>query len=381
MSGLRFFGCSTSSIPRTDSDSPKHPMKITSLDTTLVELPLPSPVGTAIHSMHSVGCVLLQLRTDDGVTGQSFLFTLNGVRLRAFDEMVRGLAHHAIGRDPHETEGIWHDIWADINPTGHKGITISALSAIDVACWDLVGRAAGLPLHKLFGACRNEVATYASSGLWLSTPTEELGAEAAGFVDQGFDAVKLRIGNARIDDDVARVRAVRHAIGPDVGLLVDANQGFTPKHAIKLGHRLDEFDLVWIEEPVAANDLVGHADVRSAVATPIASGETEYTRYGMQAMIDARAADILMPDLQRIGGYSEFRKAAATAAANHVPVSTHFFTEYSLAIAGSTQNCTFVEHIDWFAQLFNEEAELKDGKLALPNRPGTGFTFQDRLLG
>ena len=354
-------------------------MIITDLDTTLVEVPLPKPIGTAIHSMHSVGCVLVTLRTDDGVTGEGFVFTLNADRLRAFDEMVRGFTHHVVGRDPHETEGIWHDVWADINPTGHKGVTVAALSAIDTACWDAVGKAAGLPLHKMFGACRNEVDTYASSGLWLSQSIDELQAEAAAFVEQGFRAVKLRIGSERIADDVARVRAVRDTIGTDVGLLVDANQGFTPKHAIRLGHRLEEFDLIWIEEPVSANDLVGHADVRTALATPIASGETEYTRFGMQAMLDARSADILMPDLQRIGGYSEFRKAAAAASAQHVAVSSHFFTEYSLAIAGSTQNCISVEHVDWFAPLFNESIELVDGKLAIPDRPGTGFTFRPGL--
>ncbi len=351
-------------------------MKITGVETQLVELPLPSPIGTAIHAMHSVGCVLLELTTDAGVVGQSFVFTLNAVRIRAFDEMVRGMSHHVIGRDPHETSGIWHGIWADINPTGHKGVTISALSAIDIACWDAVGRAAELPLHKLFGACRDEVDTYASSGLWLSTPTAELGAEAVALVEKGFHAVKLRIGSQRISDDVDRVRAVRDAIGNDIGLLVDANQGFTPKHAIRLGQRLEEFDLVWIEEPVPAHDLQGHSDVRAALATPVASGETEYTRYGMQAMLDARAADVLMPDLQRIGGYSEFRIAAAAAAARDVPVSSHFFTEHSLAIAGSIHNCISVEHIDWFAPLFNEEVELRSGKLVIPDRPGTGFTFR-----
>ncbi len=354
-------------------------MKITGIDTTLVEVPLDEPIGTAIHSIASVGCVLVEVRTAEDITGQSFVFTINAARLWAFDEMIRGLAHAAIGRDPHETEGIWHDLWVEVNPTGHKGVTISAMSAIDIACWDAVGRAASLPLHKLFGSCRTEIATYASSGLWLSTPLDRLAAEAAAFVERGFQAIKLRLGRDRIADDVARVRTVREAIGPDIGLLVDANQKFSPKHAIALGRKLEEFDLVWFEEPVAAGNLTGHAEVRAALTTPIASGETEYTRYGMQAMIDAGAADILMPDLQRIGGYTEFHKAAATAAANHLPVSTHFFTEHSLAVAGSTANCVSVEHIDWFAPLFVEEIELDDGKLVIPERPGTGFTFAPDL--
>ena len=220
--------------------------------------------------------------------------------------------------------------------------------------------------------------TYASSGLWLSATEDELVTEALAFVEQGFTAIKLRLGRS-IDEDVSRVRRVREAIGPDVGLHTDANQGLTRKHAIRLGRRLEEFNLAWIEEPVAANDLVGHSEVRAALATPIASGETEYTRFGMQAMVDARSADILMPDLQRIGGFSEFRKATAIASANHIPVSSHFFTEHSLSMAGSLHNCESVEHIDWFTGLFNEQMELTNGNLQIPDRPGTGFTFRQDL--
>ena len=350
-------------------------MKIERITTTLVDLPLRAPVGTAIHAIRSVGCVLVEVTTADGAVGQSLIFTINADRLRAFDETVTGLAHLAIGRAVFETTAIWDAIWHEINPTGHKGITISALSAIDVACWDAYGRSLGEPLHRLFGSSRTTIDAYASSGLWLNASIGELEKEAAEFVRQGFRAMKLRIGSDDADVDVARVRAVRVAIGDDIGLLVDANQKFTPKDAIRLGRRLDEFGLIWIEEPVPANDLVGHADVRAALDTPIASGETEYTRFGMQAMLEARAADVLMPDLQRIGGYTEFRRAAAAAASHHVPVSSHFFTEYSLALAGSLSNCISVEHVDWFAPLFREQVELSDGRLVVPDRPGHGFTF------
>ena len=351
-------------------------MKITSISTRVVDLPLAAPIGTALHTMRSVGCVLLTLRTAEGVEGESFAFTLNGARIAAFDEMARGLGDLLIGRDPHETEGIWHDLWVEINPSGHKGVTVAALSALDVACWDAVGRAAGLPLHKLWGACRNSVDTYASSGLWLSTSVDDLAAEAEAFVAKGFRAVKLRIGSVKVADDVARVRAVREAVGPDVGLLVDANQAFAPKHAIALARRLEPFGLVWLEEPVVTHDLAGSSEVRTATEIPIATGETEYTRYGMRDLLQARAADVLMPDLQRIGGYTEMRKASAGAAMFDVPVSTHFFTEHSLAFAGATQNCSSVEHIDWFGSLFNEDMELVDGQLRIPDRPGTGFTFR-----
>ncbi len=356
-------------------------MKVASVETHLVDVPLAKPIGTAIHSIRSAGCVAVVARSDDGGVGIGYVFTINANRIKAFDEMINGLAEFAvIGADPHDTEGIWHRLWTEINPTGHKGVTIAAMSALDVACWDMVGRAHDLPLHKMWGACRERVPTYASSGLWLSYSIDELVAEAVEFVDQGFTAVKIRLGSDRPSDDVARVRAVREAVGDHVGLLADANQKFTAKEAIRLGRALEEFELVWFEEPVPAYDLRGHARVRDALDVAIASGETEYTRFGMQAMLDAGAADILMPDLQRIGGYSEFRKASAAAAAQNTPVSSHFFPEQSLCLAGALDNCISVEHVDWFSPLFNESIDLVEGELVVPDRPGHGFTFDEDAL-
>lgn len=351
-------------------------MKIAAVETRLVDLPLPRPIGTAIHAIRSVGCVLVTLRTNDGVAGESFVFTINGARLGAFDEMIRGLGELVIGRDPHDTGAIWGDLWKEINPTGHAGVTISAMSSLDIACWDIVGRAADRPLSKLFGACRDTVDTYASSGLWLDASLAEIAAEATSFVERGFTAVKLRIGNDDMDADVERVRAVRSAIGDEIRLLIDANQKFAPKDAIRLGHRLDEFGITWFEEPVAVHDVRGCGEVRAALDIPIATGETEYTSRGIKRLLDARAADVVMPDLQRVGGYSEFRRSAALAAADDTPVSSHFFTEHSLCVAAATPNCISVEHVDWFAPLFAEPIELLDGQLVVPDRPGTGFTFR-----
>ena len=192
--------------------------------------------------------------------------------------------------------------------------------------------------------------------------------------------MKIRVGNADYRQDVERVRAVREAVGPNIELMVDANQSFTAKQSIRLGRQLEEFNLLWFEEPVAAYNLQGHAEVRLKLDTPVASGETEYTRYGMRDMIKAQACDILMPDLQRIGGLSEMRKTAALAASFDIPISTHIFTEHSLSIAGSTANCMSVEHMPWFAPLFNEPINIEDGMIDIPQRPGCGFTFNADAL-
>ena len=260
-------------------------MKVTRLKTRLVDVPFERPIATAIHQMRSVGCVLLELETDQGLVGESYVFTLNGVRLKVLNEMLLSFSHQVEGRDPHDVGAIGQAMWDEMNPIGHKGFSIAALTAIDTACWDLIGKAAEQPLHKLFGACRDRVKTYASGGLWLSQSIDECVAEAAGFVAAGFRAMKIRVGSANIQQDVERVRALRDAIGPDIELLADANQALSVKQAIRLGRELEAFELGWLEEPVPYHDLRGCAEVRTALMTPIAAGETEYTRYGMRDIL------------------------------------------------------------------------------------------------
>ncbi len=355
-------------------------MKITAVKTRIVDLPFEKPITTAIHDMRSVGCVLLFIETDEGLVGEGYAFTLNSVRIKAFNEMINGFNHLLIGKDPTSVTAITEAIWREINPTGYQGVTISALSTINTALWDLVAKIAGMPLHRLFGACRESVKTYASGGLWLSQSIDELVSEAQDFIEQGFRSMKIRVGSANKLQDVERVRAVREAVGGDIELLADANQAFNAKEAIRLGRLLEEFNLGWLEEPVNVHDLQGHTDVRLALDIPIATGETVYTRYGMRPLIEKRCADVLMPDLQRIGGLSEMQRVCALAATFDLPISTHIFTEQSLSIAGSAPNCISVEHMPWFSPLFNEKMTIDNGCIAIPERPGTGFTFSQETI-
>jgi L-alanine-DL-glutamate epimerase-like enolase superfamily enzyme len=355
-------------------------MKVTGFKTTLVELPLERPIATAIHQMRCVGCVLLELETDQGLVGESYVFTLNGVRLKALEEMLLSFSHQVVGKDPHYLSEIAQSMWGEMNPIGHKGFSIAAWTAIDTACWDLVGKAAERPLHHLFGACRDKIKTYASGGLWLSMSIDECVEEAASFIEAGFRSMKARVGKPTIAEDVERIAAIRNAIGSDIELMVDANQGLAVKQAIRLGRALEDYNLAWFEEPVIYTDLKGSAEIRLALDTPIAAGETEYTRYGMRDILDARAVDVLMPDLQRIGGLSEMRKVAAIAASHDIPISTHIFTEHSLCIGGSEANCISVEHMPWMKPLFNEQMVIRDGMIDIPNRPGTGFTFNHEAI-
>ena len=350
-------------------------MKVRSLRTISVELPLARPIRTAIHELRSLGCVLVFVEGEGGLVGEGLAFVMGTARVKVLDEMVRSLAPRVVGSDPDFVEQTWQAIWRDINFLGHKGVTICALSAVDTALWDLRAKAMGQPVYRLLGAARREVPAYASGGLWLDTSADRLGAEARRWLDQGIDAMKLRLGSARLEADLERVAAVREAIGPEAVLMVDANQGFTADHAIRLGRRLEAFDLTWFEEPVAAYDYEGSARVAAALDTPVASGETDYTRYGFRAMIEARAADVLMPDLMRVGGVTEFVKVAHLAAAHELPVSSHVFSEQSLSLMAALPNATYLEHMPWFESLYREKMDFADGKAVVPERPGFGFTF------
>ena len=350
-------------------------MKVTALRTTALHLPLPKPIMSGLGELRSVGVVLVHLETDQGVVGENLVFTLNNKRLAVLDEMVRSLAPLIVGEDPQFGTRFWSRAWTDINFVGHKGVPVMGISAIDGALWDARGKLAGLPLHRLIGAQRATVPTYASAGLWLSSTIPELEAEAEGFVAAGFRAVKMRLGKPTAAEDAERVRAVRAAIGPSVALMADANQQLTVDRAIRLGRRLEEFDLTWFEEPLPAYDLEGVARVAAALDTPVASGETEYTRYGFRQMLELKSADVLMPDLQRVGGVTEFLRVGHMADAFDVPVSSHLFPEMSVHVLAALSNATWLEHMPWFAPLYQEALELRDGEAVVPERPGWGFTF------
>jgi L-alanine-DL-glutamate epimerase-like enolase superfamily enzyme len=350
-------------------------MKVVAVETQPVLLKLPQPIGSALGQIASFGCILVSVRTDEGVTGENLIFTLNDRRTRVLRQMVDELADLAVGQDAGHIAGFWARAWKDINFLGHKGVPVAGISAIDGALWDALGKSAGLPLYRLLGGARDRVPVYHSGGLWLSRSLDELVAEAQSFVAAGFGAMKMRLGLPDPADDVARVRAVRAAIGPGVKLMADANQGLTEAQAIRLGRQLEAFDLTWFEEPLPAWDLEGLARVAAALDTPIASGETEYTRYGFRRMLELRSADILMPDLQRVGGVSEFMRVGHMAESHDIAVSSHLFPETSVQVLCALNNAVFLEYMPWFSPLYNETLAVADGHAVVPERPGWGFTF------
>jgi L-alanine-DL-glutamate epimerase-like enolase superfamily enzyme len=352
-------------------------MKITRLRTQVVHLPIDPPILTAIQGwIRSADCVLTYLDTDEGLTGEGLVFSINNVRLSVIHDMIRQLEDLVIGLDPRSSGTLNARAWNELNFLGYEGVSIIGLAAIDNALWDLRGKAAGLNVAHLIGACRSAVPTYASGGLWLGASIDELQAQALGFVERGFRAMKTRVGPTDPERMVDRVAAVREAVGPDIALMVDANQQMSVKQAIRIGRMMEELNLTWFEEPVICHDHEGEAAIRAALDTPIASGETVYTHRGVLAMLQAGAADVMMPDLQRMGGATEFLKAGHLCEAFHIPCSAHLFPEMSLPLLASLPNGSYLEYMPWFEKIYRERIELdQSGHAIVPDAPGWGFSF------
>jgi L-alanine-DL-glutamate epimerase-like enolase superfamily enzyme len=355
-------------------------MKVIAVETKAIVLPLPQPIGSALGTIARLGCILVTVRTDQGIAGENLVFTLNDRRTKVLRQMVDDLADMIVGQDAGHIAGFWARAWKDINFLGHKGVAVMGISAIDGALWDALGKVAGLPLYRLLGGARDRVPVYHSGGLWLSLSTDELVRQAGSFLAQGFRAMKMRLGSPEPADDIARVRAVREAVGPDIALMADANQGLTEMQAIRLGRELEAFRLTWFEEPLPAWDVEGLARVAAALDTPIASGETEYTRYGFRRMLELRSADILMPDLQRVGGVSEFMRVGHLAESHDVAISSHLFSEMSVQLLGALSNAIYLEYMPWFSDLYTERLVVADGDAVVPERPGWGFTFNQDFI-
>lgn len=354
-------------------------MKITRLRTVPVRLPLAEPLGNATATIHAFSCLAVFLDTDEGPIGENLIFTIRPEQLPVLDAMVHALGEAVVGRGPEETGAFWAEAWRRINFLGFAGVAVMGISAIDGAMWDLRGRAAGLPIASLIGRARESVPTYASGGLWLNQPIDSLVRQAETFVQQGFRAMKLRLAGIE-GTDLPRIRAVRRAIGEEIGLMVDANQAMNAADAVRLGRAMEEYAIRWFEEPLPAHDIDNLADVAAALPMPVASGENEYTRYGFRRMIEAKAARILMPDLQRVGGVSEFLKVGALAAAHDLPVSSHLFPEMSLQLMAALPNATLLEHVDWFSPLYDRQMQMVDGRFLLPDGPGWGFSLDRKAL-
>jgi len=354
-------------------------LKIRSLRARAVAVPMKRPLATATGAVTIAPMLLLDLETNSGITGRSYLFGINPPHLKPMGALIEVMADMIKGDAlaPFEIE---RKLRGKFTLLGVHNIVLFAMSGIDMAAWDVLGQALGQPLVRLLGGAPRPVAAYNSKGLGIQ-PLKPLLKEAEALVAEGFSAVKLRLGRATAKDDIEALRAVKKTIGPTITLMTDFNQGLSVAEAIKRGRMIDdEGGVAWIEEPVRADDFAGNAKVAREVTTPIQIGENFMGPEQMAQALTAGACDYVMPDAQRIGGVSGWMRAAALAQAAGVEMSSHLFPEASCQLLAATPTCHWLEYVDWADPVLEEPARLRKGHVLIPERPGLGMRWNERAV-
>jgi mandelate racemase len=342
-------------------------------------VPLRRPIVSKVGSFSNWPLILIDLYTEEGVVGRSYLEPYLKQSFRYIIPAIEDLATAAKGQPLAPLEAYLRGI-GSLHLVGREGVTLIAVSGLDMAAWDALAKAAGVPLAAYLGGTVGPVPAYNSNGLWPTAP-DGLAAEAAELVGEGdFTALKLRLGREKLGDDLAAIAAVRAAAGPDIKLMVDFNQGLSLGDALLRCHALDDQGLYWLEEPIAYDNISGYAQLTRELKTPVQLGENFYGPRALYHALLAGAGDYVMPDLMRIGGVSGWLRAGAIAGAAGIPVSTHLYPEIAAHLMRVTETAHWLEWQDWAYPILAEPFPLKDGHLVVPDRPGLGIEWNERSI-
>ncbi|NML44655.1 mandelate racemase/muconate lactonizing enzyme family protein [Ramlibacter sp. G-1-2-2] len=356
---------------------------ITRLRLSSTYLPLAQPISDAKvltgrqKPMTEIAMLFVEVETDDGHQGLGFSYSKRAGGPGQFAH-AREIAPALIGEDASDIARLWDKLcWAGAS-VGRSGLSTQAIGAFDVALWDLKAKRSGLSLAKLLGAYRESVRCYNTSGGFLHTPIDQLLVNAAASRERGIGGIKLKVGQPDGTLDIQRVEAVRKHLGDAMPLMVDANQQWDRPTAQRMCRIFEQFNLVWIEEPLDAYDHEGHAALAQAFDTPIATGEMLTSAAEHGDLIRHRAADYLMPDGPRVGGITPFLKIAGQAEQAGLLLAPHFAMELHIHLAAAYPREPWVEHFEWLEPLFNERIEIRDGRMLVPTRPGLGVSLSEQ---
>jgi mandelate racemase len=352
-------------------------LTVRTIRATPVEVPLNFVLGTSADVVRQAPLLLIDLETEEGVIGRSWLFCYLAAAAPAIVSLLGEVERMAKGNRVLPAD-LWTKLARRFTLIGVQGIVRMAMAGFDVACWDALALAARRPLAKFLGAEPRPIPAYNSCGLGLKDDFCELADEAEKLLAAGaFRAIKLRLGYPTLERDIAAVHAVRKRIGDDVHLMVDYNQLLTVDEALARGHALDAENIYWLEEPIRHDDYVGAARLARELKTPLQIGENFSLPSAMATAIGQKAADYVMPDLERIGGVTGWRQAAQLAADNKIKMSSHLFPEVSAHLLSATPTCHFLEYIDWANVLLEEPLAIVDGHAVVPRRPGHGMVWNE----
>lgn len=360
-------------------------MKIRAVHAEAVSIPLPKPVADAVRLITHRDHLIVRIETEDGTTGLGFALGYDGAL--AMIQLVEAIFKPIlIGANALDTEHLWAEMYRQSIQAGRRGAALRAISAIDIALWDLRGKAANLPVMELLGVHSRRLRCYATGGYYREgQQIDDLVREVGEVIRQGFTAVKLKVGKLTAGEDAARVGAVRKAYGDGLDILLDANGGWSSApQAIAAMRQLEEFHPYWIEEPVRADNLTAMAKIADALDTPVTTGELEATRWAFAQLAEQRAADILQPDATVCGGVSEWLKIAHYAAALDIPIAPHYHWDFHTQLCATIPNCVFIEYfiaasgVKMFDSIVENPMKPVDGWLEPRTDPGFGIRLIER---
>ncbi len=357
--------------------------RIDRIKVSLAALPLAVPVSDAKvltgrqKPLTEVAFVFAEIGTRDGLEGLGFGYSKRAGGPGIFAH-AKEIAPNLVGEDPSDIQKIFTQLlWAGAS-VGRSGMTTQAIAPFDVALWDLKAKRARLPLAKLIGTHRDSLQCYNTSGGFLQAPLDEVLRNIDAARERGIGGIKIKVGQPDIATDMKRVEAVRKHLGDSFPLMVDANQQWDRVTAMRVCRRLEQFNLVWIEEPLDAYDNEGHAQLAAALDTPIATGEmlTSFNEHAQ--LMNAGACDFVQPDAPRVGGVTPFLQILALADSKGLKLAPHFAMEIHVHLAATYAREPWLEHFEWLEPLFNERLELREGRMMVPTRPGVGFTLSEQ---
>lgn len=353
-------------------------LTIRGLRVRAVHVPMTLPLQTSGGTIGTAPLALIDLDTEEGITGCTYLFCYTPLALKPVVQLLANLEPGLKGAavSPFDLD---RKLQAQFRLLGTKGVVGMALAGLDMAAWDALAKAQGLPLARALGGSLRPIPAYNSNGLGLLGP-DRVAAEAQTLTASGFTAIKIRLGYPDVRTDVAAVRAVKHAIDDDVKLMSDYNQSLTVAEAVTRVKSLDDEGLYWIEEPTLADDYGGYAHIRSKARTPIQMGENWWGPHEMAKSVAAGASDYGMPDAMKIGGVTGWLRAAALAESAGMPVSSHLFPEVSVHLLAVSPTCHWLEYVDWASPILDEPVKIEGGCAVAPDIPGTGIRWNESAI-
>ena len=348
-------------------------MKITGVQVALISYSPRKPLVSSSAKIEAIDCALARVMTDAGVDGFGYVYILGGNPITPMKAILDYLSGVVVGMDPLQTTRVWDAMWRSTAFIGPRGVPCFGISAIDTALWDIKGKVTGQPVHVLLGGYADRVPSY-YSGLYLNATLDELAQEARAKVAEGWWALKMRLGaRLSLEENEERVRVVRETVGDGVVLLADVSRQMDVPMAIRTGRMLQEYGFGWFEDPVSPDDPDAHAAVAAALDIPVATGELAYGRHDFRLMLEKKTADIWMPDLERVGGITEWMRVAAMAQIAGIPMASHVFQEISVHVLAALPNTLFLEYLPLWEPLFTEPLPIVGGYAYPPARPGLGL--------